>query len=155
MNQRIVNQKLCLISCRPSENGIETETDAIPTASCCRRLRGSIHRERPVGLLSEGASTGAAGGVGRRRRRLVVHACRLGAVRVEPSSDPDAQIQHLHVLGHRRSLPDTRKPRRIGEAEAVGLRVGRRSRCSLIAWLVLSHCVCAFFPVSFSVSLVA
>jgi hypothetical protein len=74
-----------------------------------RREREGPPDRRRVEGGARGRGLGVVGRGGRRRlrlrlrlrlRRLVVHARRLRAVRVEPRRDAHAHVQHLHVPSH-------------------------------------------------------
>lgn len=66
-----------------------------------RRRRGVVVEACGGGLPVRGRGLGALAARRRGRGgRLVVHARRLRAVRVEPRRDAHAHVQHLHVPGH-------------------------------------------------------
>jgi len=91
---------------------------------CPRGREGPKDRR---GVETEARGLGGGVGRGRRRRRrrrlglrrLVVHARRLRAVRVEPRRDAHAHVQHLHVPRHLR--PSTSLSLTVSSPAAAGL----------------------------------
>ncbi|CAL9196477.1 unnamed protein product [Musa hybrid cultivar] len=126
------NKKICVFPHQqPSEDSIKNEfqADAVSTEGH-RRPRSHQRSSSPsedlrMGGGGEGGRGVTGGVVGGGGGRLVIHARRLRAVRVEPSRDAHSHVQHLHVLRHdlllllrtssRKSSADGRRSREKGK----------------------------------------
>lgn len=131
------NKKFVFPHQQPSEDSIKNEFQANAVSKeGHRRPRSHQRSSSPsedlrMGGGGEGGRGVTGGVVGGGGGRLVIHARRLRAVRVEPSRDAHAHVQHLHVLRHdlllllrpssRKSSADGRRSREKRQSSAICL----------------------------------